>query len=483
MRVVLKPSRPLLVRVSDATGARVAGASVEVGSRPVVATPGLTDAEGVARFRVPADAWVYGVAAKKDEVGYDSFDNPGPTNGPLLVNPPPPEVALTLDGARTLTVKAVDSDGRPMPGVSVRPFRIKKLAASSDASSMVGLSWSQTTDAAGIARFRWFPKMGKAEVSANLDRVAHAEDRVMVDANAPGELVATLRLIWHARFDGQVVNADGTPAPGVSIQAEGTGAAIGRGFARTDAQGRYSMSVSPNASYMIAVLDRERAATPITGVVVHEGESRPGLDFRLIGGTRLSGRVATAPDGSYGELPPLAVSVNVQFNGAELPEEWQPIATRRLRERLTAYVKIDSEGHYEARLGPGAYEVSGPGLQPRQMIKVDGTGEVVADFLQPPGSPSGRAEGAGRHEAGRWDRGPSRWDHGRGLRLSSSQSKQPKSPDRRRRSIRPATARHGDCPLCEEHRWDGRGVRPGPAGDEGNQDHGLQGGDGLGPGR
>ena len=386
LRIVLKPSRPLLVRVSDASGARVAGASVEVLSRNAV-TPGLTDAEGIARFRLPADLGGGAITAMKDGVGYDSFVTPTPTDGPPRVTPTPPEVALTLGGARTLTIKAVDTAGRPMPGVRVLPSRIKKSAAFSDSDSLTGRTWPATTDAAGIARFRWFPRTGKAVVSASLDRAAHAEERVMVDANTPGDLVATVRLIWNARLDGQVVNADGTPAPGVRIQAQGTGAATGFGYARTDAQGRYSMSVVPNASYMIVVLDRDRAATPITGIVVHEAESRQGLDFRLIGGTRLRGRVAIAPDGSYGEIPPHMVSISIQFSGAELPEEWQSIPSRRLREQSSAFVKVDAEGRYEVRLGPGVYEVRGPGRQPIQVIRVDGTGEVVADFLQPPDPP------------------------------------------------------------------------------------------------
>ena len=77
VRIVLKPSRPLTVRVKEPVGQPVAGAAVEVvtGDVPGSVDPGTTNDGGIARFRVPADAPADGVLALKEGVGADYFSN------------------------------------------------------------------------------------------------------------------------------------------------------------------------------------------------------------------------------------------------------------------------------------------------------------------------------------------------------------------------------------------------------------------------
>jgi hypothetical protein len=117
---------------------------------------------------------------------------------------------------------------------------------------------------------------------------------------------------------------------------------------------------------------------PRTGLVVREGQERDGVDFRLIPGTRLHGHVAGDPARRSG-----GKVVSIQLLGAEIPEDMRPSPRRKDRERVSLAARAGEDGRYEARLGHGEYEVSGP-AGPRETIRVDGTGEVVRDFAAIP---------------------------------------------------------------------------------------------------
>ncbi len=151
----------MIVRVADAAGKPVAGAAVEVATDnvPGAVDPGTTDDRGAARLSVPADAQFRGVMALKDGVGVHSFSNLGVE--------PPAEVALTLRGSRTITLRALDSAGRPIPGVAfrLRDFTPKeRLFSSSPSLPSPSRITEVTTDAAGLARWRWVPEECSGEV-------------------------------------------------------------------------------------------------------------------------------------------------------------------------------------------------------------------------------------------------------------------------------------------------------------------------------
>ncbi len=125
VKIVLKPSRPVRVRVSDAVGSPVAGAAVEAIDASF-RTHATTGPEGTATLRVAADAKVEWVIGLKAGSGFDYFENyhtwPAPDFPPL-----PAEVSLVLDGAQTVRVKAVDSMGEPVSGVEISSARLTKI--------------------------------------------------------------------------------------------------------------------------------------------------------------------------------------------------------------------------------------------------------------------------------------------------------------------------------------------------------------------
>ena len=97
-RIVLKPSRKLAVRVTDAARGPVEGAAVGVLDYYLLLAQAVTDAHGLASLRLPRDAHVYQVVALKPGGGCDYFENYRSRRSSVL-GAPPAEVALTLDGA------------------------------------------------------------------------------------------------------------------------------------------------------------------------------------------------------------------------------------------------------------------------------------------------------------------------------------------------------------------------------------------------
>src|SRR5262249_33673612 len=155
------------VRVTDANRTPVASASIGILEMTTLLASAETDARGVATVRLPADAQVWDVIALKPGVGFDYFENyrawpPGET-----VPPPPAEVALLLDGAQTLRIRATASAGKPLSGIEFLPWTLRKPGKlhSVNLSGTVLKHAPARTDAQGIAVFTWIPREVQEGVS------------------------------------------------------------------------------------------------------------------------------------------------------------------------------------------------------------------------------------------------------------------------------------------------------------------------------
>jgi hypothetical protein len=226
VRIVLKPSRQVKVRVSDTAGSPVPGAAVEA-IDPSFQTHATTGPDGTATLRVAADAkirWVFGL---KSGAGFDYFENYRSTP-PVDYPPLAADVSLTLDGADTVRVKAVDSAGLPVSGVEFRPANLFKIGKVRNASFRLCASTKATTDGAGIATFDWLPK-GAAGAGFDIVHggIYSSRDRPHYRRGGPYEMTA--HVLREARLGGTVIFPDGRPAEGILIKAEGgprSGAAI-----------------------------------------------------------------------------------------------------------------------------------------------------------------------------------------------------------------------------------------------------------------
>ncbi len=376
LRIVVKPARAVVVRVRDGSGVAVAGASVEVATAdggPLDRAE--TGPDGVARFLLPADARVETVAALKDGVGFDYFENyrgwPSSRRDPL-----PAEVSLVLGGVSPAGVRAVDSGGRPLAGVKCYPWLIRKRGKLADYNGSGSEIARAMTGEDGVARFPWLPNDRTDPSMVMFDGLDyHAPDRaIMATVPRPDP---TVRVLRNVRVAGRVTNPDGSPAPGVLVQAEGRGKATdyGRRLARTAADGSYSMNMPPDQMCLIAVVDAGHAAAPLGGIVLREGQPRDGLDLKLVPGTRFRARLTTGPEGK----PVADGQLTILVRGVELPEEFRGPNSADDRQDLVTWVKADAGGWAECRLGPGDYTILG-----HENLTVNGTGEVVRTYVQTP---------------------------------------------------------------------------------------------------
>jgi len=362
VRLVLKPSREVRVSVTDLRGGPAAGAAVEaLGIVGPVLDAATADAAGLARLRLPADIKFVTIIALKSGLGFDYYQhNPGVVGGQAADLPD--AVALKLDGARTVRVRAVDSAGKPLAGVTFYPWLIQKPGKARRASLDVSRAVSRTTGADGFATFDWLPR----EAVATIPIMSTAEGykapvRPQLEIDAPeGDLSATFYRTETIR--GRVTRPDGAPAPGVLIEASGTGEGLDarcQVSVRTGADGAYDLTVDSELLYAVAVNDPEWAAPTRLDLAVLEGWPAV-VDFRLRRGTVIRGRVTVGEDRK--PAPGLHVSADQGGN------------------RIMVSAVTDADGRYALRVGPGTFSLRGPQRRQNENLVVTDQAEVVRDF-------------------------------------------------------------------------------------------------------
>ena len=373
VQIVLKPPRDLVVAVNDSNGVPVAGAFVETSAVLHAIDEGRTGPDGTLRFRLPADAEIGTVIALKSGGGFDYCDYSNRGNRNAGPQPLPAKLALTLNGARSVRVHAIDSLGQPVPGIDVVPWTVSKpkQARYANLSGFQSKLERAQTDANGIATIDWLPRDFTNRVTfLAKSNEFHLPQSPSLEADPNGDVAdLEMQLLRVTRISGTVHTADGNPAAGIVLQAEGRGETnhYFRNLARTNAAGVFEFRAYPEQSYLISVLDENWAAASCTVAQLTEDQSVDGLEFRLNRGTVLRGTATTAD----GRAQANATVTLVQ--SARLP------APARSPD-LVRWAKTDSQGRYHFRIGPGTYELSSPGHKARIPLKIDSQPEVVHDF-------------------------------------------------------------------------------------------------------
>lgn len=379
-------SRKLDVRVVDSKGNPVADAEVcFLGDNLEVAAEGRTDAEGHWSGRVPAEAKNWGLFARKAKIGFD-YAIPTPRPGsPDEMLPLPDEVKLTLDGARTLRVKTVDRNGKPIAGVTVGPWYIEKPSRDGKTINRnradINLSgvyrrWPKT-DNNGIVTFDWLPKQFERAIPI----LATHDDYYVFDlqtnlmADKPVEEL-TIPLLPMEKLSGRVRYADGRPAEGIVIAAEGAGATHNyyKKTTLTDGEGRYELKVYSEFAYIVAVQDKKWSAPYKSGIVVRAGKPVHNVDFVLGKATRLHGRITVGKDNQPATE---MVYFNLVIDKGHIPPEIQrPNDQIYHPVQMNFHGEIDKDGRYEFFLGPGEYQ-----LQTQLRVKAE---KITIPVVNPP---------------------------------------------------------------------------------------------------
>jgi protocatechuate 3,4-dioxygenase beta subunit len=406
-RIVLRRARLVDVSVVDAAGNPVADAAVHCFAYSYsLVDVQKTDSQGKTRLYLPvatetgfrAEKAFFCITASKSGVGMDYYCENGDGSERVDEKKTAPDaVKLVLKSAMPFEVQLVDSDGKPMPGLSVNPSRLAK--DEKDTIYLWGMD-GLVTDAKGCVRFDWLPTdVTMVEFSARDGNYTYNDDiefRVQEGGNRERLVV---KLHKPALIRGRVTAADGKPVAGVLVQAEGVHASCNyfRGDARTDSDGTYWLRVDPNEVYLIGVVDKEWTAPSHVNIVLKEGETREHLDFRLCKGTLVHGRITVGPEKRpYRAMECEGVPyVAVAQCGpeTEIPAEWscsgsscrlKPGTAVKCSSRLCRWANVDAEGRYAIRLCPGKYYLRFPLEFEKQVPLVVGEQtEIVRDSNTP----------------------------------------------------------------------------------------------------
>ncbi len=223
--IVLKPARKITARVEDAAGKPVPDAEVEVLNDLDSIASQSTGPDGTVVVIVPDDAKINWVLAKKSGLGFDYFENyrswPPADDAPLTA---PESVKLVLDGARTAFLKVAGADGKPIPGVEVCTWYVKKPGKVADAN--IAGSWiaRSTTGPDGRAPFDWIPRNCDGAVPFLVRSTGfHADQQPSLPATAADRAEVAMDVVQDATITGTVLDPDGKPARLITVQAEGHG--------------------------------------------------------------------------------------------------------------------------------------------------------------------------------------------------------------------------------------------------------------------
>ncbi len=375
-RIVLEPSRSIMVHVRDAQGRPVDQAQVEAIARGFH-DRAATDARGDALVRVPAGADSCRLTALKPGVGFESVES-SQTFPLRKIAPVLAFESLTLDGARTIKINALDSSGLPISEVEFMPFYLEKPGKPYLVSQEDPEIIRARTDAHGVATFDWIPAQLAEPVPFQILSPGYACLEVP-EYRPGGPVELDVKLLRSTRIGGVVHQADGKPAAGVLLEAEGRGGPVNYrsvAFARTRDDGSYTLDVHPQASYIITVLDDRESIGCLNGIVVREGQPRSGLDFTLSQGTVVRGQVLE-PDG---KAPAVGVKITLTQDGEPLPPDLISEYGPNWALTLDRSTETDGQGRYRFRAVPGKHDMSGRSNRETDMFMINGEPEIVRDF-------------------------------------------------------------------------------------------------------
>ena len=382
VRIVIRPTREIRVHVVNSNKAPVAAASVQIASDRCVYSDALTRDDGFGWLRVPIDAKVEWIFAIKEGRGFDyteygPVDQAGRTQGGLNTIDLPASVELTLEGGRTVRIKAVDPDGKALAGITFA-WLLHKDGRRSDLNVETRIK-NATTNQDGVATFDWLPP-NKNPIIFWPRADGYAERRVQAEGG--GSETITARLPKTESIRGRVVYPDGKPAGGILVRAYGSGQGMDNGQAevQTTEDGSYELFVNPREIYAVYVDAQGWAAPARLDVVVREGKPVQAVNFKLSRGTIIRGEVLVGPRNK-----PLANQfIGLHESGDPAPEDLREKGDRAARYAIRQLgAMTDASGHYSFVVGPGAYTLMGPPRTKDEKITIKGETELVRDFHMP----------------------------------------------------------------------------------------------------
>ncbi len=384
------PPLHLSGRVTTPGGKPAAAASllydiVDFSSHTVLLTRTLTaDAAGSYDVTIPADQLKAAIPANVIQTATHPKPNAAYTVASILYVTSPQGVAIvrpdpdtrqkiTLQPFTSLQVRLVDQTGKPLANIPLAPkdFFFEHAGAGSFTywDAAIADLWNQTTDADGTATFTHLPQGYTTQMDVADDRYASLNYRSATilsgSATTPPQ---TIHLVRGVTLTGQVrYGPTGLPAANALMEAAEIGKGPGRGWAKTDKDGRYQITRLTPGRYNVSLNTTSSLTTaspladwttPAQQVTASAGTTQTGLDFSLTHGALLTGHVTDKATGK-----PVAGAV-LYVAGPAHPANSQG----------GGITFTGPDGVYRFHVSPGVQQVSVSGVSdpPREVQTTDG---------------------------------------------------------------------------------------------------------------
>ena len=391
VRLVLKPAREFPVTVKDHQGLPVADAWIAFSSAYQKAGEARTDAAGKTMLRVPADAAPMHVIATKSGLGLDYVlfwrKEEARTDPYRLAPDYAGPLAFVLDGTKSITVKVVDDQSRPLSGVKVLPWLFNK-PKHGDSCNQGLAELGRMTDASGIATFDYIPANSSDPLVlwTRLDGFSSPR-RCMYDPKKD-KTALEATMLRQVRLTGRVLDDAGQSAAGATVRYFGDGYSDTPcyGTLETSADGTFDLQVDADKYYMLTADKGSLAAKPQMRTV--RRESPAPVELALAPGTRIFGQ---ANDEKGAPIPRASVSLILRATDSylKLPAD-QRLAggeedRKSIAPSIARHFTANEKGVFEVYAAPGKYALTGygpPSLVAEREVKVTGQ-ELIEINLRP----------------------------------------------------------------------------------------------------
>jgi hypothetical protein len=327
-----------------ANGKPVANAHVAASGRNCFEVHGVTDSEGKARLKIPANDPLVGLVAWHKELGVAGIrevDSPQHRDFNKLVLSPPDLLAINV----------VDPQGKPVHDLPIAA----SVNVKDSGWAIVGKinEARQSTDAGGRVVLPWVPIENLKYVEVSILSDEWKIDRTDIDN-------LSLRVITvHARrkipVEGRLVMPEGVNPEGLLV----TGFAFGPGnqgdipCVRARADGSFTLRAPSDHAYILGVADIQWASDMWTGLVLATDNSEPAE-------IKVTAQLATPLDirVTRGEKHTPVVNAFVEV-GNRADVKWVDAAgkQRSASAGIRSWLSTDADGLVRASAGPGKCNV------------------------------------------------------------------------------------------------------------------------------
>lgn len=226
---------------------------------------------------------------------------------------PQEEIEITAIPRTQLLLTLADANGKPAPGVRATIYMLTIKGLPSGRLVIppeMRAEFTGVTDEQGMCCFAGLPQGATASLRVEDERFAQLGDNRAITLGRRGAtkgdslvVARSVTLVPGATISGKIVyGSTGKPAAGVRVGAqEILGGNGSQGV--TDRDGQYRLKQLPPGSYNIALdlrgkLNRSWTAVAHEDVSVSRGDRVEGMDFALIPGAVITGRVTAAETGA-----------------------------------------------------------------------------------------------------------------------------------------------------------------------------------------